>query len=323
MTLLYSDDRFLNHETGDHPECADRLRAIQLRLQQSGLLNQVVTIAPRSATSEEIRQVHSEEQVQAFDLLAEQGGGRLDADTVVSVDSPSVARLAAGAAVDAVHRVLNGKDRQALCLIRPPGHHATASKAMGFCLLNNVSIAAKTAIAAGSVNRILIVDWDVHHGNGTQDIFYDDSQVTFFSVHRHPFWPGSGLKTETGTGEGLGHTLNVPLPFETSRQEYFSAVRSSLETLADRVRPELILISAGFDAHHLDPIGGLSLTTEDFETLTEIAQQIAATHCDGRLVSLLEGGYNTEKLADCVETHLKTLIQSDDSTDSNDKECDR
>lgn len=310
MTLLYSDNRFLNHDTGDHPECADRLRAIHARLQDSGLLDQVTKTAPVPVTEEQIRLVHSAEQVAAFDAMAAQGGGKLDADTVVSADSASVARLAAGSAVDAVRRVLNGEDRQALCLIRPPGHHATASKAMGFCLLNNVSIAAKSAIAASSVNRILIVDWDVHHGNGTQDIFYDDSQVTFFSVHRHPFWPGSGLKTETGTGDGLGHTVNVPLPYETSRKEYSAAVRSQLETLADRIRPELILISAGFDAHHLDPIGALSLETEDFQTLTEMVQQIAATHCDGRIVSLLEGGYNTQKLADCVEVHLTTLLDN-------------
>ncbi|MEP3479227.1 MAG: histone deacetylase [Fuerstiella sp.] len=311
MTLLYTDNRFLNHDTGEHPECADRLRAIQARLQDSGLLKQVQQIVPTAVTEAHIKLVHSTKQVAAFDALAAKGGGRLDADTVVSDQSPTVARLAAGAAVDAVSRVLNGEDRQALCLIRPPGHHATASKAMGFCLLNNVSIAAKFAIAANNVNRILIVDWDVHHGNGTQDIFYDDSQVTFFSVHRHPFWPGSGLKTETGTADGLGHTVNLPLPFETSRQEYFAAVRSSLEALADKVRPELILISAGFDAHHLDPIGALKLETQDFQTLTEIVQQIAATHSNRRIVSLLEGGYNTEKLAECVETHLHTLINND------------
>ena len=316
MTLLYTDNRFLNHDTGEHPECADRLRAIQARLQDSGLLKQVQQIVPTAVTEAHIKLVHSTKQVAAFDALAAKGGGRLDADTVVSAESPSVARLAAGAAVDAVSRVLNGEDRQALCLIRPPGHHATASKAMGFCLLNNVSIAAKTAIAASSVNRILIVDWDVHHGNGTQEIFYNDPAVTFFSVHRHPFWPGSGLKTETGKADGLGHTVNLPLPFETSRPEYFSAVRSSLETLADRIRPELILISAGFDAHRLDPIGSLNLETEDFQTLTEIVQQIAKVHCDGRIVSLLEGGYNTQKLADCVETHLSTLIQNDLATGS-------
>ena len=207
MTLLYTDNRFLNHDTGEHPECADRLRAIQARLQDSGLLKQVQQIVPTAVTEAHIKLVHSTKQVAAFDALAAKGGGRLDADTVVSAESPSVARLAAGAAVDAVSRVLNGEDRQALCLIRPPGHHATASKAMGFCLLNNVSIAAKTAIAASSVNRILIVDWDVHHGNGTQEIFYNDPAVTFFSVHRHPFWPGSGLKTETGKADGLGLSL--------------------------------------------------------------------------------------------------------------------
>lgn len=311
MTLLYSDDRFLNHDTGDHPECGDRLRAIHERLKSSGLLNQVTAVTPQEVTEHQIQLVHSQQQIDAFDLLAKQGGGRLDADTVVSIDSPAVARLAAGTAVDAVQRVLNAEDHQALCLIRPPGHHATARKAMGFCLLNNVSIAAKSAIESSSVNRILIVDWDVHHGNGTQDIFYNDSQVTFFSVHRHPFWPGSGQSTETGTGDGLGHTVNLPLKFGVSRSDYLAAVQSSLETLADRIRPELILISAGFDAHHQDPVGALGLETEDFQLLTEIVQQIANVHCKGRIVSLLEGGYHTQKLADCVELHLRTLINGE------------
>lgn len=312
MTLLYSDSRFLDHDTGEHPECADRLRAIHQKLQASDLLDGVTAVTPFEVSEHQILSVHSKEQVQAFDLLAKQGGGRLDEDTVVSTDSPKVARLAAGAAVNAVDRVLKGEDRQALCLIRPPGHHATPTRAMGFCLLNNVSIAAKAAIQSGQAERVLIVDWDVHHGNGTQDIFYNDEQVTFFSVHRHPFWPGSGRATETGTGKGLGHTVNLPLPFGIARKEYFAAVRNSLESLADRIKPDLILVSAGFDAHHRDPVGALSLETEDFETLTRIVQQIAATHCNGRLVSLLEGGYNTEVLADCVELHLRTLMSPDD-----------
>lgn len=313
MTLLYSDQRFLNHDTGDHPECAERLRAVHRRLEQNQLLSVVTQMAPKPVTDDQIRQVHSVEQVAAFDQLAKQGGGRLDADTVVSADSPSVARLAAGAAVDAVNRVLAGEDQQALCLIRPPGHHATPTKAMGFCLLNNVAIAASYAQKNHAVDRVLIVDWDVHHGNGTQDIFYDDSQVTFFSAHRHPFWPGSGLETETGTGRGLSHTVNVPLAFGIKRKDYLAAVSSSLETLADRIKPDLILISAGFDAHHQDPVGSLSLESEDFAPLTRLVQQIADTHSHGRLISLLEGGYHTDMLAESVEVHLRCLIEKTNS----------
>jgi acetoin utilization deacetylase AcuC-like enzyme len=163
------------------------------------------------------------------------------------------------------------------------------------------------------LNRVLIVDWDVHHGNGTQDVFYEDEQVTFFSAHRFPFYPGTGRKTETGRGAGLGTTFNLPVEFGISRRDFLSAFEAALTKAADRCRPELVLISAGFDAHAQDPIGSLGLETEDFEQLTKLVQQVAATHAKGRLVSLLEGGYNVQRLADCVELHLRTLLENADS----------
>ena len=179
---------------------------------------------------------------------------------------------------------------------------------MGFCLLGNISIAARTAVQRLVLNRVLIIDWDVHHGNGTQDVFYDDENVTFFSAHRYPFYPGTGRKSETGRGKGLGSTFNLPLEFGVSRNDYLTAFENALTKAADACKPELVLISAGFDAHAEDPVGSLGLETEDFETLTKLVQQVADTHSAGRLVSMLEGGYNVERLADCVEIHAKTLL---------------
>ena len=310
MTLLYSDDRFLLHDTGRHPECAARLKAVHTRLQASGLTaaKGVQHIPIVRCGDEDVLRVHSAEHLAVIRTMADSGGGRIDADTVVSADSADVAWLAAGSAVDAVSRVIKGDDRSALCLVRPPGHHAIQERAMGFCLLSNIAIAARTAIQRFDVDRVLIVDWDVHHGNGTQDVFYEDEQVTFFSAHRFPFYPGSGRKSETGRGKGLGTTVNLPLEFGVSRQEYLKAFSDALSKTADRCRPDIVLVSAGFDAHAEDPIGSLGLETDDFAVMTKLVQQVAATHADGRFVSVLEGGYHVERLADCVELHLQTLL---------------
>ena len=210
----------------------------------------------------------------------------------------------ARAAVDAV---LGGQHDRAMCLVRPPGHHALPGRAMGFCLFNNIALAAAHARAVHELDRVLIVDWDVHHGNGTQDIFYDDGQVHFLSTHRFPFWPGTGDEDETGTGDGLGATLNVPLPFGITREQYQAAFAHALETAAERCRPQLVLISAGFDAHRLDPIGSLGLESADFVELTERVVEVAQVHCDGRIVSFLEGGYHVDALAESVLLHLDAL----------------
>lgn len=309
MTLLYMDDKFLLHDTGRHPECAARLQAVHTKLQSSGLLSEVTQVPIRRSTDDDVLRVHTASHISAITNLADEGGGRIEADTVVSADSADVAWLAAGTGVDAVQRVIHGDDRQALCLVRPPGHHAVSSAPMGFCLLSNIAIAARTAIERFGLDRVLIVDWDVHHGNGTQDIFYDDQAVTFFSAHRYPFYPGSGRRSETGRGAGLGTTFNLPLEFGVSRRDYLTAFENSLTKAADQCQPDLVLVSAGFDAHAADPIGSLGLETEDFERLTELVQQVAATHANGRLVSMLEGGYNADRLADCVELHLQTLLK--------------
>jgi acetoin utilization deacetylase AcuC-like enzyme len=239
------------------------------------------------------------------------GGGRIEADTVISSQSFEVAALAAGAAVAAVDAVLAGPQRQAACLVRPPGHHALREAPMGFCLINNVAVAAVHALRRHGLSRVLIVDWDVHHGNGTQAIFYDSPEVHFFSVHRYPFYPGTGAGNETGTGPGLGTKFNLPLPFGVSRTEFLERFESVLSDAAARCRPELVLVSAGFDAHRADPIGSLGLETEDFAPLTRLVMQVADQYCGGRLVSLLEGGYDLQALAESVQCHLETLLAAE------------
>jgi acetoin utilization deacetylase AcuC-like enzyme len=307
MTLLYYDSRFLKHDTGDHPEQAARLQHVITRLDQSGLAATCERPAWEPVSAERLERVHEPAHIERVAAVARQGGGKLDADTVVSRDSFDVARLAAGAACDAVDRVLKGEAKTAFCLVRPPGHHAVAERAMGFCLFNNVAVAACVARQEHQIDRVLIVDWDVHHGNATQDTFYADACVGFFSVHRWPFYPGTGAADETGTGDGLGATRNLPTSFGTSRREYLDQFRRELEDFAARIRPQLVLVSAGFDSHREDPIGSLGLEVEDFDELTRIVRNIASVHAAGRVVSLLEGGYSPPVLAECVETHVRGL----------------
>jgi acetoin utilization deacetylase AcuC-like enzyme len=318
MTLLYTDPLFLRHDTGDHPENADRLRAVTARLEKAGLIKQCAAGTYEPLTEDAVRKLHDAKQVQRVKQVAEHGGGRIEADTVVSPDSFRVGLAAAGACVAAVDAVLasGGREppdssRNALCLVRPPGHHATPTRSMGFCLFNNVALAARHAKEAHKLTRVLIVDWDVHHGNGTQDCFYEDPVVTFFSIHRygHGFYPGTGAADETGRGKGLGHTLNVPVRFGTSRKDYHGSFSKALEKAADACKPELVLVSAGFDAHAKDPIGSLGLEVEDFVTLTREVLDVAKTHARGRLVSCLEGGYNREVLAEAVQAHLEELLK--------------
>jgi acetoin utilization deacetylase AcuC-like enzyme len=310
MTLLYSDPLFLRHETGRHPESADRLRSVSARLASAGLVERCTpgTYAPLG--EDVVSQVHAPEMVERVRQAARQGGGWLDGDTFVSPDSFAVALAASGACAAAVEAVLTGADRTALCLVRPPGHHATPAHSMGFCLFNNIALAARHAKTAHGLTRILIVDWDVHHGNGTQDVFYEDAAVMFFSIHRfgHGFYPGTGAADETGRGRGLGYTRNEPIRFGTSRREYHERFRNALHESADRVKPELVLVSAGFDAHRDDPIGSLGLESEDFAVLTREVWEVAKVHAGGRLVSCLEGGYDLNALAESVAVHLSELL---------------
>jgi acetoin utilization deacetylase AcuC-like enzyme len=310
MTLLYTDPLFLKHETGNHPEKPDRLRSITKQLEKAELPKKCSTGEYKPLTEDAVLKLHGAKQVQSVKQIAEHGGGNIDPDTVISKESFTVALAAAGACVAAVDGVMKGTAPNALCLVRPPGHHATPTRSMGFCLFNNIALAAHHARKAHSLTRILIVDFDVHHGNGTQDIFYEAGDVMFFSIHRYGmgFYPGTGAAEETGKGKGLGYTLNAPVKFGTSRKDYHAAYLAALEKAADKIKPELVLVSAGFDAHAKDPIGSLGLEVEDFTTLTREVLAVAKTHAKGRLVSCLEGGYNLEMLAESVQAHLEELL---------------
>jgi acetoin utilization deacetylase AcuC-like enzyme len=308
MTLLYYDPVFLEHDTGEHPENAGRLRAVMARLEKNQVDVRCARPSWQPATLEQLQYVHSPEVIDAIQQFISAGGRQIEQDTVVSARSMEAARMAAGAACDAVRRVVAGEQRNALCLVRPPGHHAMHDYPMGFCLFNQVAIAARVAIRELGLQRVMIVDWDVHHGNGTQATFWEDPSVAFLSVHRYPFYPGTGAADETGAGPGQGLTVNLPIRFGTPPREQIERFRSAAEALADKFRPQLLLVSAGFDSHRLDPIGSLLLQSEDFTTLTGIVRQIANTHADSRLVSLLEGGYHPEALAESVECHLLELL---------------
>lgn len=310
MTRLYQDPCFLLHKTGQHPERPQRLAAIESYFAESVQPTKCQAADWTAASPDQLQRVHESDYIQSVARYAADGGGQIDADTVVSPQSYNVAIRAAGAVCDAVEHVARGDVSNALCLVRPPGHHAIRKSAMGFCLFNNIAVGARHAIQVLQLDRVLVVDWDVHHGNGTQEAFWEDEQVGFLSIHRWPFYPGTGAAHETGGGAGLGTIMNLPISFGTSRAEYLEAFADALGTFADQIRPQLILVSAGFDSHRLDPIGSLGLETEDFTTLTEIVLNVARQHCGGRIVSVLEGGYNVDILPHCVGAHLDVLIQA-------------
>ncbi|MGD0899886.1 MAG: histone deacetylase [Thermoguttaceae bacterium] len=309
MTLLYDDPCFLGHATGQHPERAARLRAIAERLQATGLGDRCVRPELKPCDRRRLARVHSPKYIDEIWALAKSGGGYVDADTIVSPASYDVALMAAGSVVDAVERVLRGEDRTALCLVRPPGHHAMVDRAMGFCLFNNIAIGAKVAAEEFRLDRILIVDFDIHHCNGTQATFWEDPRVGLLSIHRWPFYPGTGSEDEEGGGRARGTKLNLPIEFGTPREDTLAAFASNLQKFADRMKPQLVLASAGFDAHVKDPVGNLGLETEDFVTITDLILEVARAHSGGRLVSVLEGGYNPPVLAECVGDHLQRMLE--------------
>ncbi|HYV04721.1 MAG TPA: histone deacetylase, partial [Blastocatellia bacterium] len=239
--------------------------------------------------------------------LCERGVKFIDLDTVISEESFAVAQLAAGAVMVGVDQVFSGAAQNAFALVRPPGHHATPSRAMGFCLFNNAAIGARYAQARYGAERVLIIDWDVHHGNGTQDIFYTDPSVFYFSTHQYPYYPGTGSATETGEGKGEGTTLNIPLGEGTSARVHHQAFIDALELIERVFPPDLVIISAGFDAKRGDPLGGLMLEDTDFREMSSEAMGLAERHASGRIVSVLEGGYNLDTLGETVRTHIEAL----------------
>ena len=311
MIPVYYDPKFLDHVTGNHPECSERLRGLLPKLETEPLKSIVSRAECTAAPLSWITAVHSPEYVATIERLCRQGGGWLDSDTRLSPGSFEAAIIACGAACQAVAEVVEGKSSAAFCAVRPPGHHAESSGGMGFCLFNNVAVAAQFAVKELRLNRVLVVDWDVHHGNGTQEIFWTRPDVGFLSIHRFPFYPGTGTAGETGAGDGLGATLNLPIAHGTPTNEYLTKFRQGVEQIAQRIKPELILISAGFDAFRDDPIGSLGLKFEDFKLLTEIVLDISRSYCPQKVVSVLEGGYHLTGLANCVEAHLLALAHSD------------
>lgn len=310
--LIYYNDRCLKHLTGPHhPEAPIRLTTALEHLHRAGVWDEWSHPEYSPATEDLLELVHDPGLVRYLRDLTSHGGGQVDEDTFTSADSFKAALLAAGAAVDATRRVIQGQATRAFSLSRPPGHHATRDQAMGFCLFNNVAVAAAVAIEQLELARVLVVDWDVHHGNGTQDIFWRSENVGFLSMHRYPFYPDSGDRDAQGEGPGRGYTVNLPLKYGTDRKTILNTFAHRLQDFADKVRPELVLISAGFDAHKEDPVGDLGLETDDFAAMTQTVNEIADTWCDGRIVSLLEGGYNPTRLAECIEAHLRELKSSD------------
>jgi acetoin utilization deacetylase AcuC-like enzyme len=311
--LYFSHPSFLEHDTGPgHPERAERLRAIEARLRADGLWDRLEHRTPRAATLEEITLVHPPSHVAALRALSDAGGGSIDADTLVSAASFVAATRAAGAAIEACRAVHDGGSRTAFCAVRPPGHHAETARAMGFCLLNSVAIAARWLLRERGLERVAIVDWDVHHGNGTQEIFERDRSVLYASIHQHPLYPGTGSAAETGVGEGAGTTLNIPLPAGSDDERY----RESFAIIARRIdeyRPQALLISAGFDAHHRDPLASMQVTTEGFAWMMRWALERAASHCDGRLVAVLEGGYDLTGLSESVAACVGAMLEADEA----------
>jgi acetoin utilization deacetylase AcuC-like enzyme len=305
-TALLRSPRFRDHDTGRHVENAHRLDAIDAELERQDLIANRPDLPFGPAELIDVEGVHNPWYVEAIERAAHQGGGWVDHDTYMCSDSYDVALLAAGASVAAVDAALDGTVKQSFALVRPPGHHATPERGMGFCLFNNIAIAAAHALARG-LSRVLIVDWDVHHGNGTQDAFYDTDQVLFVSLHQYPFYPGTGAVNETGRGKGEGYTINLPLSAGQRDETYLRLLDERILPAARQFRPELILVSAGFDAHAHDPLGGMRLTEQGFAAIAQRLVDLAADHCDGRLVALLEGGYDPVALARSVAAVLRVL----------------
>jgi len=307
--LLY-DDIYLRHKTGaGHPERPERLTAIVKRLEAKGLRSQLMKLNPAAVDQEWLTSVHSAEYVKRVRRSCERDLGYVDSrDAPASGESYEVAVTAVGGVLAAVDAVMAGEVRNAFCAIRPPGHHALPDRAMGFCLFNNVAIATRYVQKKYELPKVLIVDWDVHHGNGTQDMFYDDPTVLYFGVHRYPFYPGTGGADEKGSGKGLGYTVNVPLRAGSGDREFVGAVQESLRPAALDFKPDFVLVSAGFDAHSRDPLGGMNVTEEGFAQMTHVVKEIADKHANGRLVSVLEGGYDLDGLAASTEAHVRVLM---------------
>ena len=305
-TGIILDEHFAKHDPGTgHPESPDRFYAIARRLAENGIS---ANIPLRTATHGELRLVHSEKYLHRVEEDTAMGQFVLSTgDTSICRHSAEVARCAVGSVLNAVDAVMEGRFANAFCAVRPPGHHATPNRGMGFCIYNTIAIAARYAQKQHGIARVLIVDWDVHHGNGTQDTFYEDDSVFFFSTHQHPMYPGTGQAAKIGDGRGIGFTQNHPLPAGSGKKEIFNAFDSALWPRMEEFQPEIILISAGFDSHWGDPLGGFTLEDEDFAEMTRRLLDLADRFASSRVLSVLEGGYHLEHLANSVLAHVLAL----------------
>jgi acetoin utilization deacetylase AcuC-like enzyme len=311
VAFVYHPDYLLHAPAFEHPESPARLEAITGHLAARGLLANTVPVTPDDPNGTDIERVHDPAYLQKIEMACRRGDLTLDAeDTYLSRNSYTVALLSAGGAIAGAQAVITGRARRAFCAIRPPGHHADRGSGMGFCLLNNVAVAARYLQARHGVSRIFIVDWDVHHGNGTQNIFLEDPSVFFFSIHEHPsfLYPGTGRRWETGKGAGEGTTLNAPMAPGAGDAEYRAAFEQMLRPAIEAFRPEFFLVSAGFDGHRDDPLSDIQLTEEGFRFMTRFVAGMANRHCGGRVVSVLEGGYELNSLTSSVEAHLEELL---------------
>ncbi len=309
------DPLYLEHGMPGHPEGPARLQAIVSHLEESGLLGQLTEIQPRDASEADLRLVHSGELIAQVRGAAEKGGAWLDPDTYVVPRSYEAALRSAGGVLAATDAVLDGGTGSAFCLVRPPGHHATPRRAMGFCLFNNVAIAAAHALELRRLEWVAVVDFDVHHGNGTQDAFYSEPRVLYISTHQYPFYPGSGGLEETGQAPAEGTTVNIPLPSGCGRSEYLPAYREVAEPLLRRFQPQLLLVSAGFDAHFADPLAQELLDTRGYYEIASLLKALADELCEGRIVFSLEGGYDYTALAWSVHACIDALLGNEFTDD--------
>jgi len=307
-TGIVKDDRYMEHSAdGYHPESPERLETLYGMLAEPAMKGEFEEIQPRMATQDELELVHDKSYIR---LVASTAGRRmtmLDPDTYACPKSFDAARLAAGGTLEAVDRVMRGQVDNAFAFVRPPGHHAEANRAMGFCLFNNVAVAASYALKAHHIGKTLIIDWDLHHGNGTQHSFYERDDVLYFSTHQYPYYPGTGFYSETGSGPGKGFTVNVPLPAGPGDGEYARIFEEILEPVALEYRPGLVFVSAGFDIYHRDPLGGMQVTPEGFANLAKIILEFAQRVCDGRVIFVLEGGYHLDGLRDSAREVLRAM----------------
>ena len=304
--------RYLLHDPGAwHPERPDRLRAIHRALEAGDLLELLVRLRPDYAPIEWVERLHTPDYIKRFQQACEQGREIfMVADCGICRDSYQTALLAVGGVMLAVEAVMGGQVDNAFCAVRPPGHHAERDRAMGFCFFNNVALGAVYALEHFGLERVAIIDWDVHHGNGTQNIFLEDPTVFYFSIHEHPtfLYPGTGRRWEIGKGKGEGATLNAPMAPGAGDAEYRTTFEQMLEPAVERFRPEIILVSAGFDAHRDDPLADLQVTEEGFRFMTRHLLALADRFCGGKVVSILEGGYETSSLTSCIEIHVRELL---------------